>query len=123
MDETLLTTDLPRAPTCAVLARRAIESAAGELLSDRALDDLRIVTTELVDNAYLHGDGDIELRLHRRDDRLLVEVIDEGSGQAIKIREEGAEIGGWGLMIVDRVAERWGAFEGTTHVWAELEIR
>jgi anti-sigma regulatory factor (Ser/Thr protein kinase) len=119
--ETLLRTEFPRDRSCAAAARRAIESAAGDLLSASALDDLKLVATELVDNAYLHGRGQIGLVLRRREDRLLLEVIDQGSGQAIKIREEAPD-GGWGLRILDQIAERWGAYEGTTHVWAEIPI-
>ncbi len=54
--------------------------------------------------------------------RLLVELVDEGSGfERVLRRKDFAQIGGWGLDIVDDVASRWGVHEGTTHVWFELE--
>ena len=31
--------------------------------------------------------------------------------------------GGWGLHLVDQVAQRWGVHEGSTHVWFELGPR
>jgi hypothetical protein len=46
--------------------------------------------------------------------------MDDGEGAAVQIREEGPELGGWGLKLVDKLALTWGAFEGTTHVWADL---
>lgn len=53
--------------------------------------------------------------------RVRVEVVDEGQGAAIKIREDGPELGGWGLRLVDLLTVSWGAYEGTTHVWADIE--
>jgi anti-sigma regulatory factor (Ser/Thr protein kinase) len=82
-----------------------------------------LVSSELVSNAYKHGDGKIELRLRLLGDRLRVEVIDEGRDQVPEVRPEpGDETGGWGLQIVQRVALQWGVFEGTTHVWADLPL-
>ena len=30
-------------------------------------------------------------------------------------------MGGRGLMIVESLSSRWGVYEGTTHVWFELD--
>ncbi len=30
------------------------------------------------------------------------------------------ELGGWGLRLVERLADRWGVAEGSTRVWFEL---
>jgi hypothetical protein len=52
----------------------------------------------------------------------LVEVIDEGSGFERVVREHSFEdLHGRGLDIVDAEASRWGLYEGTTHVWFEIE--
>lgn len=65
----------------------------------------------------------MELRLAFPDDRLRIEVIDEGRDQVVAVRQQPAdETGGWGLQIVDRLAAQWGVFEGTTHVWADLAL-
>jgi signal transduction histidine kinase len=72
--------------------------------------------------AYDHGEGAIELRAALRDQRLLIEVVDEGEGAAIEVREAARDGRGRGLRIVDGLAESWGAYEGTTHVWAELPL-
>jgi len=63
-------------------------------------------------------------RARLNEDRLLVEVIDEGSGLEADVRErdfENPRAGGRGLTIVDAESSRWGIRKGTTHVWFELE--
>lgn len=80
-----------------------------------------MVLSELVNNAFVHGQGAIRLRVSHRHDRLRIEVIDEGSGAAIHIADHAPD-GGSGLRIVDQLARRWGAYEGTTHVWADLPL-
>jgi serine/threonine-protein kinase RsbW len=115
---------LPRTPACAAVARRFVERHLSHVLAKPGLDDAKLVVSELVDNAYLHGRGEITLRLARHRDRVRVEVIDEGEGAAIEIRERGAEdLGGQGLNLVEAIATAWGAYEGTTHVWADLPTR
>jgi anti-sigma regulatory factor (Ser/Thr protein kinase) len=81
-----------------------------------------VVVSELVTNAFVHGCGRITLNTSLADGTLRIEVVDEGTGNAPTIREEGADdaSGGWGLRIVDTLALNWGAAEGTTHVWADM---
>jgi anti-sigma regulatory factor (Ser/Thr protein kinase) len=115
---------LPRDRSCAALARRFLEQQLAAELSPRALNDAKLVASELVDNAYLHGRGLIELVLDRRQDRVRVEVIDQGQGAAVKIRRRAArDLGGHGLRLVQQLSCAWGAHQGTTHVWAELPVR
>jgi serine/threonine-protein kinase RsbW len=92
-------------------------------MSPTEFADLKLVVSELVHNAFLHGRGDITLHFIRGEDRVRIEVVDEGENAALTIREEGLARGGYGLRIVDKLALAWGAHEGTTHVWAELPIR
>ena len=112
--------ELPRDRSCAMRARRWLEQRAPEATPGATLGDLKLVATELVENALMHGKGRIILRLETRPDVLRLEVTDEGENAAIKIRTRGKQIGGWGLVLVDRLASNWGAFEGTTHVWADV---
>jgi anti-sigma regulatory factor (Ser/Thr protein kinase) len=92
-------------------------------LPEQSVENALLVSTELVSNAYRHGEGAIELRVNLRGNRVRIEVVDEGHEQAPTVREEGAdETGGWGLQIVDQLALRWGVFDGTTHVWADLAV-
>jgi anti-sigma regulatory factor (Ser/Thr protein kinase) len=89
--------------------------------SEETREYAMLVSSELVTNAFQHGEGGIELRLNLLDDRVRIEVVDEGRGEAPAVREEGPDaVGGWGLHIVDQLSLQWGVYEGTTHVWAEL---
>jgi anti-sigma regulatory factor (Ser/Thr protein kinase) len=90
----------------------------------KAVDRAMLVSSELVTNALEHGEGRIELRIGLGDDRVRIEVIDEGADQAPAVRQQtDDQTGGWGLQIVDQLALQWGVFEGTTHVWADLGLR
>ena len=98
------------------------ERFAGRLVPG-LLADAELLAGELTSNALLHGTGEIRLRALLDADRLLVEVIDEGTGFERDLRHQRFdEIGGWGLDIVEDLASRWGVHEGTTHVWFELEL-
>jgi two-component sensor histidine kinase len=107
---------------CSAEARRILFDELGGELDPAALADVKLVTTELINNAYLHGEGQIKLRVSRLGERLRVEVIDEGQGRSIQINEHPNDSGGRGLRIVDNLTRAWGAFEGTTHVWADLDL-
>ncbi len=87
---------------------------------------LALLLSELVSNAVSHGGaGDaerIELELRATADRVGLEVSDPGPGFTPRARErELDEPGGWGLVLVDQMAERWGVVhDGRTRVWFEL---
>jgi anti-sigma regulatory factor (Ser/Thr protein kinase) len=113
---------LPRTAWAAARARDAIAAWFASELEAEMLQSAQLAASELATNAFLHGRGRIELRADLDPNRLLVEVLDEGSGFERQIRAHDREaLGGRGLMIVDAEASRWGIHEGTTHVWFELE--
>lgn len=113
---------LPRETGAGASARRFVEHRFAGRGTALQLDDIKLVVSELVDNAVLHGQGGIRLSFHEAPEGVRIEVADEGEGAAIQIREQGPELGGWGLRLVDQLAERWGAYEGTTHVWALMRL-
>lgn len=104
------------------MARAWLSSSFGPGLDQDELHRAKLVVSELVSNAVMHGRGRILIRGQLDEDRLLVEVVDQGSGFEWEIRTgDFDQVGGWGLSIVDALASRWGVHEGTTHVWFELE--
>jgi anti-sigma regulatory factor (Ser/Thr protein kinase) len=117
-----LALELPRAPEAPGIARRRLARSFGDVLDKSQLHTARLLTSELVTNALIHGAGSITLRANLDADRLLVEVIDEGNGMdRAPASRDPDRVGGYGLLIVDSEASRWGTGQGTTHVWFELE--
>lgn len=90
-----------------------------------AAEDVLLVVSELVTNACLHADGPDELRLHRNQKILRLEVIDSGAGEpAPRTPHRSGRPGGHGMFIVQRLCLGWGVLRnadgpGKT-VWAEL---
>ena len=115
---------LPPTPKAPAVARRAMEPVTRSL-SSQASNQLQVVVTELVSNAVLHSnDGPIGLRVELEDDVALVEVTDHGDGFEAPDDPQSRfpETGGFGLVLVDRLARRWGVRhdDGATVVWSEL---
>lgn len=118
--EPLLRMTLRRDRAAASAARRALEQAPlpGNEDTHRAA---ALLATELINNAVLHGCGEeIRFEVTCADDRLRVEVSDDGNGFDPAQRAEREDPGGWGLGVVDAMSEDWGMYEGSTHVWFEL---
>ncbi|HEY2770712.1 MAG TPA: ATP-binding protein [Solirubrobacteraceae bacterium] len=115
--------DLPRDRTAPSVARHRLADWLAGRLGPEDIERARLLTSELVANAVLHGEGKVIFKASvGEDQRLLVEVIDQGHGFEHTIRaREFDEIGGNGLRLVEAEASRWGVHEGTTHVWFELE--
>jgi anti-sigma regulatory factor (Ser/Thr protein kinase) len=87
-------------------------------------NEAELIVTELVTNAVVHGVGTIRLRLESDAGVVRGEVIDEGPGFEVDIREHGVEeIGGRGLWLVSSLARQWGIHDGSSHVWFELALR
>jgi anti-sigma regulatory factor (Ser/Thr protein kinase) len=118
-----LRTRLPRDRSCPMVARRLVEGHVREDLDDRQAEIALLIVSELATNALLHGEGSILLAVSRRGDRLRLEVSDEGHPAHIGVVEQDETgIGRRGLFLVDRLASRWGATDGTARVWAELAL-
>jgi anti-sigma regulatory factor (Ser/Thr protein kinase) len=107
-------------------ARSWIESAASWLPSELE-STLLLLTCELVNNAVRHGgageDEVIELELAALDaERVRVQVSDPGVGFEHMPRHAPLdEEGGWGLVLIESMAEAWGVEQGDgTRVWFEL---
>jgi anti-sigma regulatory factor (Ser/Thr protein kinase) len=103
---------------------RAALAVFDQILAPEVLEDLQLVVSELVTNSVKFGpQRPITLALRVTTDGLVHgEVIDQGNAATatIVMNPEPTLAGGWGLHLVDRVAQRWGLHEGSTHVWFEV---
>jgi signal transduction histidine kinase len=113
-------------PEAGIAARQAVIASNGALPASVRADVLLLVT-ELVTNAVRHAgvgpEQPIRVGLRRLPQRVRVEVTDPGSGFArVHPRSNGDDSGGWGLLLVDRIADRWGAWPTAsgTCVWFEV---
>lgn len=105
-------------------ARQAIEPITRSL-SPQAAHQLLLVVTELVANAVCHSnDGAIRLEVQLEEEHARVEVTDPGNGFERPEEPQSAypETGGFGLVLVDKLARRWGVRrdDDSTVVWSEL---
>ena len=111
----------PRDPKTVRSARGAL-AGMNDGLPPARLYDASLCLAELVSNAVRHPReaGDVDLTIAMAEDRLRVEVADPGHGFEIEPPGNGRE-GGWGLQIVDRLADGWGIEAGErTVVWFEI---
>lgn len=123
-EHTLTLSDGLHAPSRA----RAWMSARVPQLPRELLEDLLLVTSELVTNAVQHGRPDIILRLGIDTDRIRVEVSDGNDELPTVSRAEPHtdRPTGRGLLIVAATATDWGvernANSAGKRVWAELTV-
>jgi anti-sigma regulatory factor (Ser/Thr protein kinase) len=88
---------------------------------------VHLLVSELVSNSVIHAGAD-EIELQATADPLVVriEVGDPGPGFDERERKEPRfeGDGGFGLLLVDKVASRWGTKrDPSTRVWFEIEHR
>jgi anti-sigma regulatory factor (Ser/Thr protein kinase) len=115
--------DIPRDRMAPGAARRAIEELNDRIAPDVA-PEVKLLVSELITNSVKYGgDGQVTLKVESDDPRKLrVEVIDQGAGFVPVARNRPAtDVGGWGLHLVQTLSNRWGVYEGSTHVWFEID--
>jgi anti-sigma regulatory factor (Ser/Thr protein kinase) len=101
---------LPDDASASRLARRWIEQQLAPLgMAPARLGIIELLVTELVTNAVEHTGSSPVLTLDAGDGTLRVEVEDDGGGLAQIPEPDPDRLGGWGLRIVDELADSWGA--------------
>jgi anti-sigma regulatory factor (Ser/Thr protein kinase) len=109
------------------VARAAVERWLSGRVSDTLFDDVRLLVSELVTNSVRHarvtGDATIRVSVAVADGVVRLEVEDPGDGAIAAVPPDREHGGGFGLYLVESLAERWGStHEGNTRVWAELAV-
>ena len=106
---------IPAKPEYITLSRLALAGLSRvRAFPDETLADLKLALTEACSNsvrhAYANGEGHVDISFELRDDRLIVEVADDGSGfepeQSTKNDDDDmlAE-GGLGIAIIRSIAD------------------
>jgi anti-sigma regulatory factor (Ser/Thr protein kinase) len=90
---------------------------------------LALLLSELVTNAIQHGGAGphetIQVRLSSTPKLVRVEVHDPGPHGEVPTDRLEAETGGYGLLLVDRLADGWGREQtdsGGSLAWFELDV-
>jgi two-component sensor histidine kinase len=113
----------------AAFAARQVVLSGNGLVPAPVRDEVLLMVSELVTNAFRHAgmgaDRLLRVELRRWSGLVGLAVIDEGTGFTPDPRSfRKDESGGWGLFLVDRIANRWGVVPTTagTRVWAEISF-
>jgi anti-sigma regulatory factor (Ser/Thr protein kinase) len=112
----------PYAPTAARLAIDGLENRLDSVM----LSDVRLLVSEVVTNSVKHAgagpDESITMEVTIRPEAVRIEVFDLGKGFEPPIpAPEAGQDSGWGLYLVEQLADSWGVREqGGTCVWFEL---
>jgi anti-sigma regulatory factor (Ser/Thr protein kinase) len=119
---------VPGGARAAGIARRSVLSVEAGLPGS-VRHRLALLLSELVSNATLHGGAGLEhsvqVRVASSRDHVRVEVFDPGwDGVELRDRLE-REAGGYGLLLVDHLADGWGretTDNGGSLAWFELDL-
>jgi anti-sigma regulatory factor (Ser/Thr protein kinase) len=118
-----LSVRLPGNADAAAQARRALAKLRGDL-DPPLLETLRLLVTELVTNSIKHTRADaVMLKVLVGRSAVWTEVTDMGPGfDPPSPGAAGKDRTGWGLFLVERLAQRWGVNQDDdgTKVWFEL---
>jgi anti-sigma regulatory factor (Ser/Thr protein kinase) len=110
----------------AAAARRFVSETLGAAWPSGVVDDVRLLVSEVVSNAIVHGgkdgEGRIDLTIEEGSDGVRVEVTDAGDGFDPGSIERGGDDSGFGLSFVDRLSRAWGVThrDGSFVVWFEV---
>jgi anti-sigma regulatory factor (Ser/Thr protein kinase) len=125
--EECLAFDLAGTVGASAAARRLLLAGNGTLPGN-VRDDVLLLVTELVTNAVRHAgarpDSRVRVEFRHWSRTVRVAVWDEGLGFATTAPDwEQDENGGWGLLLVDRIADRWAVTPTATGTCVSFELR
>jgi anti-sigma regulatory factor (Ser/Thr protein kinase) len=83
-----------------------------------------LIASELVTNVVRHAGTACRLVLAQNDRFLRIEVVDFGAGVAVRRNPRVDDVSGRGLLLVEAMADQWGAaHDGEEHrVWCEIAL-
>ncbi|MGH3349392.1 MAG: SpoIIE family protein phosphatase [Nocardioides sp.] len=115
------------APTSVSEARRFARTVIVEWGLDELLDDVILLTSELVTNAVTHAGTPMTVTVVREEDRLRIDVVDRHPTRVLPVganARPGVSEHGRGLLITSALATAWGVEYRKDHkrVWAAFGL-
>lgn len=116
--------ELAGGPYAVTAARLALSDLDNHLDASVAFD-VRLLVSELVTNSVQHAavgeDDSITLVVQINEQRVRVDVRDQGPGFKQPATSPAPEAdAGWGLFLVEQLADTWGVDTGARSVWFEI---
>ena len=88
--------------------------------------DLQLLISEVVTNGIQHARNGpeplLDLHVDLMSDTVRVEVVQSGPAIELPRRGPPASESGWGLLLVERLAARWGLGDHPAMVWFEIDF-
>jgi anti-sigma regulatory factor (Ser/Thr protein kinase) len=103
-------------------ARRIIAEELSSVLPAGQLEDVKLMVSELVTNGIIHSDQEDDVPVILDvcvNGDIRCGVLDQGPGFAARMHQKQERRGGWGLRLVEQLADRWGIQSSPqrTEVW------
>jgi anti-sigma regulatory factor (Ser/Thr protein kinase) len=126
-------TTFPSVHVCLPSDNRAARAARQSLrllesyIPEGTIDDVNLLVTELVSNSVKHAslldDEEIQVDANSNERGIRVEVTNPGGAELSNRLPEKAQESGWGLLLVTKIASRWGIVtNGRTLIWFEIDL-
>ena len=116
--------ELPPDHAASARARRFVSDTMRTWGHDDVIPDVELLVSELVTNAVLHARSASVVTIVRSGTTLRVSVSDTSPTRP-RLRNYGPDaVTGRGLLLVDRIAKRWGVdlLPGGKSVWFEVDL-
>jgi anti-sigma regulatory factor (Ser/Thr protein kinase) len=109
---------------CGVGRRFVADTLRGWGVPELTVEVAVLVTSELVANAVNHASPPGHLQVRADGERVHIEVSDASEQEPRMVRPGAAAAGGRGLLLIDRLATRWGwdARPPGKVVWCEVSL-
>jgi anti-sigma regulatory factor (Ser/Thr protein kinase) len=107
-----------------------VRDRLADVLTPPKLYEAELLTSELVTNAVRHAhvgeEAVIRIRIEVEPRTVHVSVVDAGEGfdvsRVVPRSPDDGEGGGWGLFLIEKLADRWGVDSSSPHgVWFEID--
>jgi anti-sigma regulatory factor (Ser/Thr protein kinase) len=98
----------PASPTSPRAARSFVRGVFPEVSEAEIADVIMLLVTELVTNAVMHAHSPVRVHVVVDDHQVRVAVHDDVPQPPVRRRASEEALGGRGLLLLDRLSDRWG---------------